>query len=221
MLYAFLMKVTETARFSVFDLEGNIGIFEKCEASKWLSCRLYAASKGERTINFDDPKVRRAIEPYVAQMRSQRNDALSRSPVSVKAVQEAWTPLVMEEAILRYDTSKYPLREKFVEALFGCDRDDVVLEQLHREGRRADLGKIGDREEKRALLAPMTIKDRRRPFQNTYIDLVLNFILPSLEVDLLESTYYVQAMPCIRVVRPGRVLQESMLMYAMASIQEI
>ena len=198
------MKVTKTARFSVWDLPEAEGIFGKYEESKWLSNRMYAASFGARSIDFDDPCMRKAIEPYVAQMRQQRADALSRSAISVKAVQETLTPQLMEEAILQYDTSRYPLREKFVEALFGSERESMNLEQLHREGRQADLGRRKDRLEKQALLAPMTIKSRRAVFQDTYIELVLDFILPSLEAHLpSETSYHFQLLPCIRVVRPG------------------
>ena len=197
------MKTTKTARFSVLDFEGTVGIFEKCEASKWLSKKMYAASKGERAIDFDDPSIRCAIEPYVAQMRSQRAEALSRSPVFAEVAKEVIPLRAMEEAILAYDTSRYPLRERFIEVLFGSEKEGVVLEQLHREGHQADLGKRKDRLEKLALLSPMTVKARRQPFQDTYLDLVLHFILPSLEVDLPEACFHVQAMPCIRVVRPG------------------
>lgn len=218
------MHVVDTARFSVFSLTGKGGaedIMSDKWSSKWLSDRLYAASRGGHSIDFSSYAVKQVLEPHLVVCREQREKALAARTSSITA---EWIQAVLgtaaEEAIGKFDTSVYPLRELFAAALFRDSRDNdndnddatadtgTTLEQLHRiNGGHQGRGKRNDREEKRRLLQPMTDAGRRAIFQGGFDAFVLGHILPDMASHLPneceEDVLYYQAFPCIRVVRPG------------------
>lgn len=204
------MELVSTARYSVFsNRHEQDDLLAAKWKSKWLSDRLYAATGGSTNIDFNSAIVQEVLEPHLQVCRDQRREVLAAklagSSVTLSQVKSILGGVTGEE-ILCYDIKRWSLRQLLTKALFGDNRDDIKLEQLHRVYQGS--GKKNDRAEKRSLAKPLTIPERRAIFQEGdgggFDSFVLEFILPSLERQLpAEEEFFYQAFPCVRIVRPG------------------
>lgn len=207
------MEVVLTPKFSVFTAFGKDGpedLFASKLKSKWLSDRLYAVSHGAAHIDFNSPRVKEQLEPHLEVCRQQRHLALEKrvgNSVTLEKVQRVLGSVTKED-IQHFDMRTFRLRDLFMQALAGSDDEakGIELEQIHRLG-YPGKGKRKNRNEKRRLVEPLTVPEKRAIFQGGsegFDAFVLNFILPSLAKELpAESQFYYQAFPCVRIVRPG------------------
>jgi len=66
-----------------------------------------------------------------------------------------------------------------------------------------DVGRKGQREEKKILCAGILNKNSRLIFHKAYDELVRGVVAPHVASIHHTNTLYIQSFPCIRIVRPG------------------
>lgn len=230
---AIRFKPTLTASFSVLEVEvepagqaigiglhvrgGSNSSLAQLQAHKYLSDRVKVVSGVSERINWEDPLVRAAIEPFVAKCRSKRDDIFVGDPkrgfLSVGEVNRR-LGCCRNELTFSYDTEKYPIREEFAQLLLGDRGYDLSGLRLCRTQDAGNPSAAGNskkhKKEKLLIMSPLLISSRRKKFHELYDDFVRSVIIPRLDSELefdvtavCSREYYYQSFPCVRVVCPG------------------
>lgn len=170
-----------------------------------FSAALTSVVGQDEIIDFNRSDVRSAIESHIEKCRQARlhfqeldHKKYGKYTKILEIADEALLSMI-EEADLTYDTARYPLADEFA-TMLGLTIG--TLESLHETYNR-DRGRLKDRGEKRAFLAPIVDPISRKQFHRLFLDFILTYVGPHLRTTNNCQAFYFQSFPCIRVVRPG------------------
>jgi hypothetical protein len=170
----------------------------------YFSDRLKAASGHATRIVFH-PAVRAAMEPELSKVREGRvlARALSYPAAIERSLRSAAFHSLCEERVHTYETARFPLALAFGRLLEPAGWDSSLpLDEIHKRF-HSDRGAKGARMEKAAMLRPLTDEASRAELLKLYEALVLELIAPWVASIIGCDRMLFQAIPCVRVHRPG------------------
>lgn len=181
-----------TAKFSVINSKSADLTFSE----KISSFTNYSAS-----VDFSSFSILEIINDDIEKCRHRRRQMLSEERICLpKTIMTQTFQLLCRETDFHYDPKEFRLRDELTK-LLGID--PISLEELHIIFKN-DIGRRGDRHEKRKLLVNVVDPVENHEFRELYDRFVRTIIAPHVSSVLSdESVIYYQAFPCLRIVRPG------------------
>lgn len=167
------------------------------------------------SIDWLDPRILDVIDSDIDKARKKRDSMMKEyqlkgyndSSYYIKTL-----GILANESNFTFNTDLYDIRESFIKMLNITHNDDnttsnsnyIELEYLHLIY-SSDVGRKGQRQEKKQLCSGILNSNTRRVFHQEYDRLIREVIAPHVisVSNYSSNVLYIQSFPCIRIVRPG------------------